>query len=184
MTKTFEQARASTNKFFTFFENMPIEMQYERSFRAHKDGIWEVACAPFDASIFGTASADQKAKVWSNDSSKPFAVYTGHTGSVNSIAFHAVEPCACTGSGDTTVHIWRVPPRPSPTALVPMGKKTSAREDHDSPDDGKVSERNERDWSREGAGRVVLSVTQSVNATNACARSGGYDVDLFRRRNV
>ena len=32
--------------------------------------------------------------------------YSGHTGSVNSIAFHPRETIVCTGSGDNTMHIW------------------------------------------------------------------------------
>ena len=39
--------------------------------------------------------------------------YVGHSGSVNSIAFHPTEHYACTTSGDTTAHIWRCKMDPS-----------------------------------------------------------------------
>ena len=39
--------------------------------------------------------------------------YVGHSGSVNSIAFHPTEHYACTTSGDTTAHVWRCKMDPS-----------------------------------------------------------------------
>ena len=39
--------------------------------------------------------------------------YIGHSGSVNSIAFHPTEHYACTTSGDTTAHVWRCTLNPS-----------------------------------------------------------------------
>ena len=39
--------------------------------------------------------------------------YIGHSGSVNSIAFHPAEHYACTTSGDTTAHVWRCTMNPT-----------------------------------------------------------------------
>ena len=141
MAKKLEAAKALNSKIMSRFRNesMPLQMQFEKSFRAHHDGIWEIACAPFDTTLFGTASADQTAKIWYTDSSAPFAIYQGHTGSVNSIAFHSSEPLACTASGDMSVHVWRVPQRSSPPPAS-SAKRTGTREDHESSDDHKVRE--------------------------------------------
>ena len=49
---------------------------------------------------------DGTACVWDVDSSNVLLKYCGHSGSVNSLSFHPHEPLACTGSGDTSAHIW------------------------------------------------------------------------------
>ncbi len=113
----------TTNKLMSRFriENLPFELSIEKAIRAHTDGIWEINVSPVEG-VLGTASADQTAKIWSPDSASPLCIYAAHSGSVNTIAFHASEATVCTGSGDTTAHIWRLPAKC-------LGKKT--REDPD-----------------------------------------------------
>eukprot|EP00042_Codosiga_hollandica_P025139 m.109729 g.109729 ORF g.109729 m.109729 type:complete len:453 (+) comp51780_c0_seq2:2794-4152(+) len=130
MTKKLEAAKASTNKIMSKFRiegSMPFEICYEKSFRAHSDGIWEIACSPFEAGTFGTASADQTARIWSVDSNVPLAMYAGHTGSVNSIAFHATQFLACTASGDSTAHVWKIPHR----SASQSARRSFSKDDHD-----------------------------------------------------
>ena len=37
---------------------------YIKILRGHKDGVWDVAASPINNEIVGSASADQKAKLW------------------------------------------------------------------------------------------------------------------------
>ena len=41
--------------------------------------------------LIGTASADKTARIWGVDSGRCLTAYVGHTGSVNSIAFHPTQ---------------------------------------------------------------------------------------------
>ena len=58
-------------------------------------------------------TADTTANVWDVDTGKILMKYVGHSGAVNSIAFHPTEHYACTTSGDTTAHVWRCTLNPS-----------------------------------------------------------------------
>ena len=58
-------------------------------------------------------TADTTASVWDVDTGNILMKYVGHSGSVNSIAFHPTEHYACTTSGDTTAHVWRCTMNPS-----------------------------------------------------------------------
>lgn len=49
---------------------------------------------------------DGTACIWDVDNSNLLLKYIGHSGSVNSIAFHPREPLACTVSGDNGSHVW------------------------------------------------------------------------------
>ena len=52
-------------------------------------------------------TTDTTASVSDVDTENILMKYVGHSGSVNSIAFHPTEHYACTTSGDTTAHVWR-----------------------------------------------------------------------------
>ena len=58
----------------------------------------------------GTASADKTARIWGVDSGRCLTLYTGHTGSVNAIAFHPTQDLVLTASGDASAHIWKAAP--------------------------------------------------------------------------
>ena len=58
-------------------------------------------------------TTDTTASVWDVDTGNILMKYVGHSGSVNSIAFHPNEHYACTTSGDTTAHVWRCTMNPA-----------------------------------------------------------------------
>jgi len=78
-------------------------------FVGHRDGIWDVTTCKWEKHAFATASADRTARVWSSDTQSPVYIYTAHSGSVNSVRFHPTLRLACTGSGDNTCHVWKIP---------------------------------------------------------------------------
>ncbi|EDV20580.1 uncharacterized protein TRIADDRAFT_31828, partial [Trichoplax adhaerens] len=89
--------------------NNQLECKREKIFLGHRDGIWEVKCTDYaNNAILGTASADHTACIWDIESGQRLIQYQGHEGSVNSIRFHENEPLVCTGSGDSSAHIWRI----------------------------------------------------------------------------
>jgi len=61
------------------------------SIQGHRDGLWDISISKLGHPLVGTASADKTARIWGIDSGKCLTVYTGHTGSVNSIAFHPTQ---------------------------------------------------------------------------------------------
>ena len=63
--------------------------------------------------FFSFQTTDTTASVWDVDTGNILMKYVGHSGSVNSIAFHPTEHYACTTSGDTTAHVWRCKMNPS-----------------------------------------------------------------------
>uniref|UniRef100_A0A158QL70 WD repeat-containing protein 37 n=1 Tax=Haemonchus placei TaxID=6290 RepID=A0A158QL70_HAEPC len=85
-----------------------------RRFEGHRDGVWHVT-ADAARSICASASADQTARIWSLNSGACLYTYTGHSGSVNCVAFapspesqSGGELTVATASGDESAHIWRV----------------------------------------------------------------------------
>ena len=105
--------KASTNKFVSSFKTpgqaQSMECHYFQTYEGHKDGVWEVSTSKNISTVLGTASADHFARLWCIDSGRCDMKYAGHLGSVNSIKFHPNEPIVCTGSGDESAHIWRLP---------------------------------------------------------------------------
>ncbi|XP_078488620.1 WD repeat-containing protein 37 [Ciona intestinalis] len=77
-----------------------------QEFRGHKDGIWDVSSSQVNVNIAGSASADQKAKLWNTQNGECVATYHGHSGSVNCLRFHPEKQVALTVSGDTTAQVW------------------------------------------------------------------------------
>lgn len=93
--------------------------QLVKEYIGHRDGIWDVSVARTQPVVLGTASADHTALLWSIETGRSLAKYTGHVGSVNSIKFHPSEQLALTASGDQTAHVWRYAvqlPAPQPAA--------------------------------------------------------------------
>ncbi|KAL7062922.1 hypothetical protein AAHC03_0135 [Spirometra sp. Aus1] len=76
-------------------------------FVGHRDGIWEVTAFQ---NLVATASADTTVRLWSNSElANCLLVYSGHSGSVNSVRFRAADQLMLTCSGDGTAHLIRLP---------------------------------------------------------------------------
>ncbi|VDK47354.1 unnamed protein product [Anisakis simplex] len=86
--------------------------KYVRNFTGHRDGVWHVATSRGSQPVLASASADQTCLLWSLDSGCCLAQYSGHSGSVNAVAFSplSVDPSdltVATASGDHTAHLWK-----------------------------------------------------------------------------
>uniref|UniRef100_A0A8C6C9U4 WD repeat-containing protein 37 n=2 Tax=Cetacea TaxID=9721 RepID=A0A8C6C9U4_MONMO len=113
--------KASTSKIVSSFKTTTSRAvcQLVKEYIGHRDGIWDVSVARTQPVVLGTASADHTALLWSIETGRSLAKYTGHVGSVNSIKFHPSEQLALTASGDQTAHVWRYAvqlPTPQPAA--------------------------------------------------------------------
>uniref|UniRef100_A0A8C6DDV3 WD repeat-containing protein 37 n=1 Tax=Moschus moschiferus TaxID=68415 RepID=A0A8C6DDV3_MOSMO len=113
--------KASTSKIVSSFKTTTSRAvcQLVKEYIGHRDGIWDVSVARTQPVVLGTASADHTALLWSIETGRSLAKYTGHVGSVNSIKFHPSEQLALTASGDQTAHVWRYAvqlPAPQPAA--------------------------------------------------------------------
>ena len=92
-------------------------VRYSRSFQGHSDGVWHLHTARLasDKALLASASADQTARIWSLESGLSLALYAGHKGSVNSVAFCPNQSALpehlllLTASGDQSAHIWKAP---------------------------------------------------------------------------
>lgn len=120
--------KATANRFlFRYTESDPVFSKR----MAHRDIIWDVRWNPSSEkrNLFASASADRTAKLWRLDNesktANPLMVYSGHSGSVNSVRFHPTQSIVCTTSGDRTCHIWKPLDTPNPS-------KSSSEEDGDS----------------------------------------------------
>lgn len=93
--------------------NMELsKARYTRNFTGHTDAVWDVASVSVsNVKLIASASADQTAKIWNADNGQCLLNYTGHNGSVNSIALSSDkttdEILVLTASGDKTVHLWK-----------------------------------------------------------------------------
>nr|XP_058912451.1 WD repeat-containing protein 37 isoform X3 [Kogia breviceps] len=113
--------KASTSKIVSSFKTTTSRAvcQLVKEYIGHRDGIWDISVARTQPVVLGTASADHTALLWSIETGRSLAKYTGHVGSVNSIKFHPSEQLALTASGDQTAHVWRYAvqlPTPQPAA--------------------------------------------------------------------
>lgn len=65
-------------------------------------------CKNYDGNI---KYLDQTAKIWNADTGRCLLSYTGHSGSVNSVAIYpennADELIVLTASGDRSAHLWK-----------------------------------------------------------------------------
>ncbi|KAH7716959.1 WD-repeat protein 37 [Aphelenchoides avenae] len=86
---------------------------FVRHFDGHQDGVWHVSTHALPSlKLIASASADQTAKLWSADTGQCLLSYTGHSGSVNSIAIHPEcsstdQITVLTAGGDRTAHVWK-----------------------------------------------------------------------------
>lgn len=83
-----------------------------KQFEGHRDGVWHVTADP-TRTMCATSSSDQTAKVFNVDSGQCLATYSGHSGSVNCVAFAPTETSPhettlATASGDESAHIWKI----------------------------------------------------------------------------
>ncbi|VDM40876.1 unnamed protein product [Toxocara canis] len=86
--------------------------KYVRNFSGHRDGVWHIATSRGAQPVLASASADQTCLLWSLDSGCCLAQYSGHSGSVNAVAFSpsSTDPTdltIATASGDHTAHLWK-----------------------------------------------------------------------------
>uniref|UniRef100_A0A8D0I9F6 WD repeat-containing protein 37 n=1 Tax=Sus scrofa TaxID=9823 RepID=A0A8D0I9F6_PIG len=133
--------KASTSKIVSSFKTTTSRAvcQLVKEYVGHRDGIWDVSVARTAPVVLGTASADHTALLWSIETGRSLARYTGHVGSVNSVKFHPSEQLALTASGDQTAHVWRYAvqlPTPQPVADTSQlcGEDEVECSDKDEPD--------------------------------------------------
>jgi WD40 repeat protein len=86
--------------------------RYMRNFIGHTDAVWDLATISNSSiNAIASASADQTAKIWNADTGRCLLSYTGHGGSVNSVAIYpennADELIVLTASGDRSAHLWK-----------------------------------------------------------------------------
>ena len=91
--------------------------------------------------MIGTASADKTARIWGVDSGRCLTAYVGHTGSVNSIAFHPTQDLALTASGDGTAHIWKAAVVPERLSHALGGGSSEESPDSESEDTDAIGNR-------------------------------------------
>lgn len=98
-----------------FKHEQTFEVEETGRFEGHSDGVWAVRADRWDnkPTMLGTASADQTARLWDLATRECVAMYSGHTGSVNSVDFHPAAKLICTASGDQEVHVWAPQNEPS-----------------------------------------------------------------------
>ncbi|KAL4228452.1 WD repeat-containing protein 37 [Mactra antiquata] len=120
---------ASTSKLVSSFRQATPAYSLVKTFRGHKDGVWEVNVSKMDHHIIGTASADHTARIWNVDTGHCLLQYTGHQGSVNAIRFNPCKDLVVTTSGDGTAHIWS--PQVNLPPPEPMKSHSSGEDDLD-----------------------------------------------------
>ncbi|KAF7277875.1 hypothetical protein GWI33_009129 [Rhynchophorus ferrugineus] len=106
-SKTAHKLKAQTSKIVSSFKAPNYSCGLVKEYLGHKDGVWEVSVARPGVPVFGTASADHTACIWSIESTRCLLQYQGHSGSVNSIRFHPSKDFVLTGGGDCVAHIWQ-----------------------------------------------------------------------------
>ena len=83
--------------------------------RAHYGRIFDVACCPWDDSLFATAGEDETARVWRDESRASggsgivsHGVCRGHKDEVVRVAWHPTMRILASGSADGAVAVWKV----------------------------------------------------------------------------
>ncbi|EPY86875.1 hypothetical protein CB1_000294005 [Camelus ferus] len=121
--------KASTSKIVSSFKTTTSRAacQLVKEYIGHRDGIWDVSVARTQPVVLGTASADHTALLWSIETGRSLAKYTGHVGSglrgvlsaLGSLPAERSGSSCGTTSGDQTAHVWRYAvqlPTPQPVA--------------------------------------------------------------------
>lgn len=130
--KTRHKLKAHTSKIVSSFKTPSLSCSLVKEYKGHKDGIWDISVSRLGHPLMGTASADKTARIWGVDSGRCLTLYTGHTGSVNAIAFHPTQDLVLTASGDASAHIWKAAPILPESVLSGGGMGTQSSEE--SPD--------------------------------------------------
>lgn len=99
--------KQQTSRIVSSFKPSSTVCSVVREFRGHKDGIWHVTAGRADQCVICTASADHTARVWSVETGRCLLIYSGHSGSVNSVRCHPTRDLVLSASGDQTAHIWQ-----------------------------------------------------------------------------
>ncbi|EDR27509.1 WD repeat-containing protein, putative [Entamoeba dispar SAW760] len=73
----------------------------------HRDCILDLACSPWDMSIFATASSDRSARISTAESGKCLQ-FLVHPRPVSSLMFHPTEHLLATGCGDGIVRLFKI----------------------------------------------------------------------------
>ncbi|XP_033099631.1 WD repeat-containing protein 37-like [Anneissia japonica] len=130
--------------------------QFVKSYKGHQDGVWEVSVSKGENPVLGTASADRSARLWSIETGTCVLQYVGHSGSVNSVRFHAKEPLVLTASGDNTAHVWKS------TVSLPVASQISEgnRSNPSSGDDLDGSDKEDQDGDSENI--IYVKTAQCV----------------------
>uniref|UniRef100_A0A8D1B0G3 WD repeat-containing protein 37 n=1 Tax=Sus scrofa TaxID=9823 RepID=A0A8D1B0G3_PIG len=83
--------KASTSKIVSSFKTTTSRAvcQLVKEYVGHRDGIWDVSVARTAPVVLGTASADHTALLWSIETGRSLARYTGHVGSGEPGASHS-----------------------------------------------------------------------------------------------
>ena len=131
----------------------------------HKDGLWDISISRLGHPLIGTASADKTARIWGVDSGKCLTLYTGHTGSVNGIAFHPTQDIVLTVAGDGTGHIWQAAPVLPDSANLPISTQVSS---DDSPESGSEDDLGNGPNSHRSG--YVSSERPSANSNNSAGQ--------------
>ncbi|KAL6944549.1 hypothetical protein ACO0RG_001286 [Hanseniaspora osmophila] len=61
-----------------------------------------------DGDIIVSVSADESASIWYSNSGERIGTFNGHNGSINSVDISSNSKFCCTGSGDSTIKIWKL----------------------------------------------------------------------------
>ena len=123
--------------------------------------------------LIGTASADKTARIWGVDSGRCLTAYVGHTGSVNSIAFHPTQDLALTASGDGSAHIWKAAVVPERLSHALGGGSSEESLDSESEDTEATAGCNRRD-SRSSSAIVntikvpIIALTGHQGVVSGC----------------
>uniref|UniRef100_A0A915J127 WD repeat-containing protein 37 n=1 Tax=Romanomermis culicivorax TaxID=13658 RepID=A0A915J127_ROMCU len=117
--------------------------RFVRVYDGHRDGVWHVDVSKPGSykAVLGSASADQTARIWNIETGVCLMQYTGHCGSVNSLAFNRTENVlagttgllAVTASGDQSAHVWKVllPAKSSPSTNLASKSGTAVPSSED-----------------------------------------------------
>ena len=130
--KTRHKLKAHTSKIVSSFKTPSLSCSLVKEYKGHKDGIWDISVSRLGHPLVGTASADKTARIWGVDSGRCLTFYTGHSGSVNAIAFHPTQDLVLTASGDASTHVWKAA-SVLPESLL-SGGGTGAQSSEESPE--------------------------------------------------
>lgn len=138
--KTRHKLKQHTSKIVSSFKTPSLTCTLVKEYGGHRDGLWDIAVSRLGHPLVGTASADKTARIWGVDSGRCLTVYTGHQGSVNSIAFHPAQDLVLTASGDGSAHVWQAAVLPE-NLLTSLnsgqpGQESSEESAESSEDDG------------------------------------------------